>query len=97
MIAPVIEVSDDGTATGSWYLWQPCTVVGPDGPQAVWLTGCYADRYRHEEEHGRRVPLRVNGQGGSLVNAPAVAGERRGFALDRGHVGVIPLDPDHAE
>ena len=29
MIAPVIEVSDDGTATGSWYLWQPCTVVGP--------------------------------------------------------------------
>jgi hypothetical protein len=47
MVAPLIEVADDArTATGSWYLWQPCTVVGPDGPQAVWLTGRYADRYR---------------------------------------------------
>lgn len=50
MIAPIVEVSDDlETATGSWYLWQPCTVVGEGGPQAVWLTGRYADRYRRED------------------------------------------------
>ena len=51
MVAPVITVAEDAeTATGSWYLWQPCTVVGEAGPQAVWLTGRYADRYRRE--HG---------------------------------------------
>jgi hypothetical protein len=50
MVAPVIEVADDlRTAVGSWYLWQPCTVVGPDGPRAVFLTGRYADRYRLED------------------------------------------------
>jgi hypothetical protein len=50
MVAPVIEVADDAeTATGTWYLWQPCTVVGESGPQAVWLTGRYADRYRRED------------------------------------------------
>ena len=49
MIAPIVEVDDDlVTASGSWYLWQPCTVVAPDGPKAVWLTGTYADRYRKE-------------------------------------------------
>jgi SnoaL-like domain len=54
MVAPAIEVADDlETATGSWYLWQPCTVVGEHGPQAVWLTGLYADRYRREEDGWR--------------------------------------------
>jgi SnoaL-like protein len=51
MVAPIVEVGDDlRTATGSWYLWQPCTVVDERGPQAVWLTGRYADRYRREED-----------------------------------------------
>lgn len=50
MIAPEIEVDDDlAHGRGTWYLWQPCTVVGPDGPRAVWLTGRYADRYRLED------------------------------------------------
>ena len=54
MVAPAIEVADDlETAIGSWYLWQPCTVVGEQGPQAVWLTGLYADRYRREEDGWR--------------------------------------------
>ena len=49
MIAPAIEVDDDLVgASGTWYLWQPCTVVAPDGPKAVWLTGGYADRYRKD-------------------------------------------------
>ena len=50
MIAPVIEVHDDlVSASGTWYLWQPCTVVTPEGPKAVWLSGGYADRYRKED------------------------------------------------
>ena len=50
MIAPVIEVNDDlVTASGTWYLWQPCTVVGSEGPRAVWLSGGYADRYRKQD------------------------------------------------
>ena len=54
MVAPIVEVDDDLThARGSWYLWQPCTVVGDAGPQAVWLTGRYADRYRREPDGWR--------------------------------------------
>lgn len=54
MVAPVIDVADDLlTATGSWYLWQPCTLATPDGPRAMWLTGRYADRYRLDEGEWR--------------------------------------------
>ncbi len=49
MIAPIIDVSDDGlTATGSWYLLEPCTIATDDGPRAMVITGRYADRYRKE-------------------------------------------------
>jgi hypothetical protein len=61
MVAPSIEVADDlGTATGSWYLWQPCTVVGETGPQAVWLTGTYEDRYRREGGGWRFAEVRLD-------------------------------------
>jgi SnoaL-like domain len=51
MVAPAIEGDGDAeTASASWYLWQPCTVVGDEGPQAVWLTGTYADRYRKDAD-----------------------------------------------
>ena len=50
MIAPTIEVNDDlVTASGTWYLLEPCTMAAPDGPNAVWLTGGYADRYLKED------------------------------------------------
>ena len=63
MVAPVIEVADDlRTATGSWYLWQPCTVVTPEGPRAVWLTGRYADRYRREADGWRFREVRLEVQ-----------------------------------
>jgi hypothetical protein len=49
MINPVVEVDDDlVNAKGSWYLWQPCTLVTPDGPKAIWMSSLYADRYRKE-------------------------------------------------
>jgi uncharacterized protein (TIGR02246 family) len=45
MIAPNIQVADDlQSATGTWYLWQPCTMDG----EAVLLAGTYADTYRNE-------------------------------------------------
>ena len=63
MVAPIIEVAEDlETATGSWYLWQPCTVIGEAGPQAVWLTGRYADRYRREDGGWRFSEVRLDCQ-----------------------------------
>ena|SRR5436190_10083191 len=50
LMAPVIELSDDGrTATGSWYLLEPCTMVVDGEPRATVLMGRYADRYRKGE------------------------------------------------
>src|SRR5262245_61142086 len=63
MVAPIVEVADDlETATGSWYLWQPCTLVTDDGPRAVWLTGTYADRYRREDGGWRFSEVRLDCQ-----------------------------------
>jgi hypothetical protein len=46
MIAPNITVNDDlETATGTWYLWQPCTIDG----EAIWLAGTYLDHYRKDD------------------------------------------------
>jgi hypothetical protein len=51
MIAPLIEVAEDGeTASGRWYLLEPCTIVTDDGPRAMLITGTYADRYRREPD-----------------------------------------------
>jgi hypothetical protein len=45
------DVADDGrTATGSWYLLEPCTIATKAGPRAMLITGRYADRYRLESD-----------------------------------------------
>ena len=63
MVAPRIDVADDvRTATGSWYLWQPCTILDEDGPHAVWLTGRYADRYWREDEEWKFAEVRLDCQ-----------------------------------
>jgi hypothetical protein len=42
IVAPDIQVAPDlQTATGSWYLWQPCTIEGTP----TLLGGTYADEY----------------------------------------------------
>jgi hypothetical protein len=47
MVAPNIEIAEDGrTATGTWYLFEPCTIATDNGPRAMLITGRYADRYR---------------------------------------------------
>jgi len=49
MIAPAVDVDEDlMNAQGTWYLWQPCTIVTADGPRAVLITGRYSDRFRRE-------------------------------------------------
>ena len=51
MIGSTINVADDGqTATGSWYLLEPCTFATDDGPRSIVVTGRYADRYRLEDD-----------------------------------------------
>ena len=38
---------DADTATGQWYLFQPCTLA--EGNQAAWLTGRYEERYEKRD------------------------------------------------
>src|SRR5262249_55858562 len=44
---PAIEIASDGmSATGSWYLYAPCTVVDDAGAEdAVLMTGRYRDDF----------------------------------------------------
>ncbi len=41
---PIIEVDGD-SATGQWYLFQPCTMAGKNGDQAVWGAAKYNEDY----------------------------------------------------
>ena len=60
-LVPDIDISDDGTtATGTWYLWQPCTVNRSTGPVGAWLVGTYRDRYVKVEGEWRFLELRVD-------------------------------------
>jgi len=49
-IAPSISVSDDiQSATGRWYLWQPCTL----NEHAILIAGIYNEEYRRDEGEWR--------------------------------------------
>ncbi len=61
MIAPAIEVADDlETASGSWYLLEPCTIATEEGHRAMLITGIYADRYRREAEGWKFSEVRID-------------------------------------
>jgi hypothetical protein len=63
MIAPIIEVADDGeSATGSWYLLEPCTMATDEGPRAMLLMGRYADRYRKGPDGWKFTEVRLDAQ-----------------------------------
>jgi hypothetical protein len=63
MVAPAIEVGDDlETASGTWYLLEPCTLATDDGPRAVLITGTYADRYRREADGWKFSEVRLDVQ-----------------------------------
>ena len=62
VLNPVIDVDDDDrSATGSWYLWQPCVRQRSSGLVAAWLAGTYADEYELTSEGWkfRRVEVRA--------------------------------------
>ena len=69
---PLIDVAADGrTATGSWYLWQPCTRRRSSGEVQAWLAGTYDDTYRNTDDGWRfdTVTVRarwLDGPSGSL-------------------------------
>lgn len=47
MVGPAITVDDSlHTARGTWYLWQPCTLVIKDEQVPAWISGKYSDQYR---------------------------------------------------
>jgi hypothetical protein len=47
---PIIEVAPDArTATGSWYLWQPCVRQRRSGAVPAFLAGTYADTYERAD------------------------------------------------
>jgi hypothetical protein len=63
MIAPIIEVAPDGrSATGSWYLLEPCTFATADGPRAMLITGRYAERYSREADGWKFSELNLDCQ-----------------------------------
>ncbi len=46
IVSPLIDVHADGrSASGSWYLWQPCVRQRSSGPVLSWLAGTYDDTY----------------------------------------------------
>jgi ketosteroid isomerase-like protein len=57
VIAPEIEVDPRGeTATGRWYLFEPCSMTRSDGSgtlEPVLMMAKYEDRYRKEEDEWR--------------------------------------------
>ena len=74
----------------SSYLWQPCTVVGPDGPQAVWLTGRLRDRYRREEDGWKFSEVHLDTQTSVRSRTDGSAGRsgpRRRWLGDRNSAG----------
>ena len=54
VLNPIIDVGADGrSATGSWYLWQPCVRRRSTGLVPSWLAGTYADTYELTEDRWR--------------------------------------------
>lgn len=78
MVAPLITLADDGrSGTCQWYLWELCTMQGPDGPCDNWLGGWYDSLVAREEDGWKftRVVLDIRVQGDatppwSLKKAP---------------------------
>lgn len=58
---PLIDLAADGeTATGSWYLWQPCVRETRAGAVPSWLAGTYADTYRRTADGWRFETVTVS-------------------------------------
>lgn len=50
----VVDVAPDlRSATASWYLWEPCSIVSEGEPRPMYVMGNYADAYRREGDAWR--------------------------------------------
>jgi hypothetical protein len=69
MVSPLITLADDGrTGTCQWYLWELCTMQGPDGPRDTWLGGWYDSLVGIEDDRWKftKVLLDIRVQGNAL-------------------------------
>jgi hypothetical protein len=63
MVAPMITVNDDLMhASGTWYLWQPCSVPSGGHDEPVWIMATYDDRFVRESDGWKFSEIRVETQ-----------------------------------
>jgi len=61
VLCPEIDLAPDGrSATGTWYLWQPCTRRRRSGDEQAFLAGTYADTYVKTDEGWRFATVTVD-------------------------------------
>lgn len=95
MIAPLIEVSDDGqTATGFWYLWEPATVPNSetDDAEPHWIGATYNSAMRKVDGKWyfsmiELIPNMISPFGDGWVKSKFLSGSRKApylFTLDEG-------------
>lgn len=61
LTAPMIEVDDElESASGTWYLWEPCNVATPGGTEPSVVIGSYEDRYRRLGGEWRIAAVRLS-------------------------------------
>lgn len=75
MVEPVIEVNDDGTASGRWYVWDPAIININNDAAPTWVAGVYDDVYRRIE--GSRYFAHVRLTLSLLARYESGWGERR--------------------
>jgi ketosteroid isomerase-like protein len=76
---PLIDVAPDGeTATGSWYLWQPCIRQRSSAGVLSWLAGTYADTYVRTKDgwRFRAVTVVARWLDGPPAGLPGQGGEQ---------------------
>lgn len=69
MTTPLITLSEDvQTAACTWYLWELCTMQGPDGMRDEWLGGVYDSALTLTAEGWKfsRVRLDIHVQGEAI-------------------------------
>lgn len=66
MVSPLITLAGDGqSGSCQWYLWELCTMQGPQGPSDTWLGGWYDSLVALEEDEWKftKVLLDIRVQG----------------------------------
>lgn len=64
ILAPELSLDPDGVhASGTWYLWQPCTRRRRSGEEVqAWLCGTYQDTYVKQDGAWRFQTVQIDGR-----------------------------------